>query len=66
MDWIHNQLNTVGGINENGVFTINGQFTGDSMADFMLGLLSDFSQGNPTGGTSARTTSACTARTIYG
>ncbi len=49
-DWIHNQLNTVGAINENGIFTINGQFTGDSMADFMLGLLSDFSQGNPTGG----------------
>jgi hypothetical protein len=49
-DWIHNQLNTVGAINENGVFTINGQFTGDSMADFMLGQLSDFSQGNPTGG----------------
>ena len=49
-NWIHNQLNTVGAINENGVFSVNGQFSGDAMADFMLGLLNDFSQGNPTGG----------------
>ncbi len=49
-NWIHNQLNTVGAINMNGVFTFNGIFTGDSLADFMLGRLSDFNQGNPTGG----------------
>lgn len=49
VDWIHNQLNSTGAINENGVFTFNGQSTGDSMADFLLGDLSDFTQGNPTG-----------------
>ena len=50
VDWIHNQLNTIGAAFENGVFTFNGQSTGDAMADFLLGRLSDFTQGNPTGG----------------
>ena len=50
VDWIHNQLNTVGANNENGIFTFNGSFTGDVLADFMLGRLSAFTQANITTG----------------
>ena len=50
VDWIHNQMNDKGSNGENGMFTSNGVFTGDAMADFMLGAVSSFSQTNePTG-----------------
>lgn len=39
---------TVSGFDENGAPTFNGQFTGLGMADFMLGLMSDFQQTNAT------------------
>jgi hypothetical protein len=42
------QNNTVSGFDENGAPTFNGQFTGLGMADFMLGLMSDFQQTNAT------------------
>src|SRR5580700_8372520 len=42
------QNNTLSGFDENGYPVFNGQFTGLGMADFMLGLMSDFQQTNPT------------------
>ncbi len=48
---IHQHMNLQGTNNANGQFTFNGSFTGDPMADFMLGDLYSLYQGNNTGST---------------
>jgi hypothetical protein len=45
VDVIRQQENAESHNLANGVVTFNGQFTGDALADFMLGLPSDFEQG---------------------
>ena len=47
VNFIRDQMNVINGYQQNGSFTANGTFTGDSLADFMLGRLSDFAQSNP-------------------
>ncbi len=46
VDFLRNQFNFANGWIENGSWTFNGQFTGDQLADYMLGLPSDFTQSN--------------------
>jgi len=47
-NWIHTKIETQNNRPTNGAFTFNGQSTGLSMADFMMGALSGgFLQGNP-------------------
>jgi hypothetical protein len=46
VDLIRNQMNVNNNWNRNGVFTFNGTFSGDALADFMLGLQNDFTQSN--------------------
>lgn len=50
-NYIHQHLNLQGTNNANGQFTFNGSFTGDPLADFMLGDLYSLYQGNDTGST---------------
>jgi len=47
-NWIHSSIETLNNRPTNGAFTFNGQSTGLSLADFMVGSLSGgFIQGNP-------------------
>jgi hypothetical protein len=47
-NWIHSSIETLNNRPTNGAFTFNGQGTGLSLADFMLGVVSGgFLQGNP-------------------
>jgi Carboxypeptidase regulatory-like domain len=46
-NWIHTKIETVNNRPTNGQFTFNGQSTGLGLADFMLGRVSNFVQGNP-------------------
>jgi len=47
-NWIHTTIETLNNRPTNGAFTFNGQGTGASLADFMLGIVSGgFLQGNP-------------------
>jgi hypothetical protein len=47
-NWIHTNITTVNNRPSNGQFTFNGQSTGGlGLADFMLGRLGSFLQGNP-------------------
>ena len=47
-NWIHTKIETLNNRPTNGAFTFNGQGTGLSLADFMMGVLSGgFLQGNP-------------------
>ena len=47
-NWIHTKIETLNNRPTNGAFTFNGQSTGLSLADFMMGALSGgFLQGNP-------------------
>jgi len=46
-NWIRTNIETVNNRPSNGQFTFNGQSTGLGLADFMLGRLSNFLQGNP-------------------
>ena len=47
-NWIHSRIETLNNRPTNGAFTFNGQGTGLSLADFMLGIVSGgFLQGNP-------------------
>jgi hypothetical protein len=48
---IHQHMNLQGTNNANGQFSFNGSFTGDPLADFMLGDLYSLYQGNDTGST---------------
>ncbi|HXE31677.1 MAG TPA: carboxypeptidase regulatory-like domain-containing protein, partial [Terriglobales bacterium] len=47
VSWQHAIMNTVNNRPTNGAFSSNGTFTGAGLADFMLGDLSSFLQGNP-------------------
>src|SRR5262249_45853963 len=49
VNWIHSQLNELSTFQSNGQFTFGGSGTGstsDGLADFMLGLVQTFVQGN--------------------
>ena len=46
-NWIHTRIETVNNRPSNGQFTFNGQAAGLGLADFMVGKLSSFVQGNP-------------------
>jgi hypothetical protein len=47
-NWIHSKIETLNNRPTNGAFTFNGQSTGLSLADFMIGAVSGgFIQGNP-------------------
>jgi hypothetical protein len=46
-NWIHTNITTVNNRPSNGQFSFSGQSTGLGLADFMLGRLSSFVQGNP-------------------
>jgi Carboxypeptidase regulatory-like domain len=46
-NWIHTKIETVNNRPTNGQFTFSGQTTGLGLADFMLGKVSNFVQGNP-------------------
>jgi hypothetical protein len=46
VDWIHDQLNNINQQFTNGQWTFNGQATGYGLSDFLLGLPSQFRQGN--------------------
>jgi hypothetical protein len=47
-NWIHTKIETLNNRPTNGAFTFNGQGTGLSLADFMMGIVSGgFIQGNP-------------------
>ena len=47
VNFIRDQMNVINGFQENGSYTANGTFTGDALADFLLGNVSDFQQSNP-------------------
>src|SRR5262249_42580991 len=46
-NWIHTRIETVNNRPSNGQFTFSGQATGLGLADFMVGKLGSFVQGNP-------------------
>lgn len=46
-EWMHLQLNELGGFKTNSQISFNGVSSGDPWADFLLGLPNDFTQGNP-------------------
>jgi len=46
-NWIRTKIETLNNRPTNGAFTFNGQTTGLPLADFMVGALSNFLQGNP-------------------
>ncbi len=64
-NFIHNHMNLQGTNNANGQFTFNGSFTGDALADFMLGDLFSLYQGNDTGSTFAKNAFAFYAQDSY-
>jgi hypothetical protein len=47
-DWIHYEYPYQNTAYANGGFTFSGQFTGDGLLDYLLGMSSYFDQGNPT------------------
>ncbi len=62
---IHNHMNLQGTNNANGQFSFNGSFTGDALADFMLGDLYSLYQGNDTGSTFAKNAFAVYGQDSY-
>ena len=64
-NFIHNHMNLQGTNNANGQFSFNGSFTGDALADFMLGDLFSLYQGNDTGSTFAKNAFAFYAQDSY-
>ncbi|HEY1896625.1 MAG TPA: carboxypeptidase regulatory-like domain-containing protein [Terracidiphilus sp.] len=64
-NYIHNHMNLQGTNNANGQFSFNGSFTGDALADFMLGDLYSLYQGNDTGSTFAKNVFAFYAQDSY-
>jgi Carboxypeptidase regulatory-like domain/TonB dependent receptor-like, beta-barrel len=65
VNFIHNHMNLQGTNNANGQFTFNGTFTGDALADFMLGDLYSLYQGNDTGSTFAKNVFGAYAQDSY-
>jgi hypothetical protein len=47
VNWMRMQLNYLSTFQSNGQFTFGGNVTGDNLADFLLGQVSTFVQGNP-------------------
>ncbi len=64
-NYIHNHMNLQGTNNANGQFSFNGSFTGDALADFMLGDLYSLYQGNDTGSTFAKNVFGLYAQDSY-
>ena len=64
-NFIHNHMNLQGTNNANGQFSFDGSFTGDALADFMLGDLKSIYQGNNTGSTFAKNDFAIYALDSY-
>ncbi len=64
-NFIHNHMNLQGTNNANGQFSFNGSFTGDALADFMLGDLFSLYQGNDTGSTFRKNAFALYAQDSY-
>ncbi len=62
---IHNHLNIQGTNNENGQFTFSGSYTGDALADFMLGNVQTVYQGNATASTYRQNTFGLYAQDTY-
>ena len=44
--WVYNHFHSLGGAASNGLFTFNGNTTGNALADFLLGRASNFRQNN--------------------
>ena len=65
VNYIHNHMNLQGTNNANGQFSFNGSFTGDALADFMLGDLYSLYQGNNTGSTFSKNDFAVYAQDSY-
>ena len=65
VNFIHNHMNLQGTNNANGQFSFNGSFTGDALADFMIGDLYSLYQGNNTGSTFAKNAFAFYAQDSY-
>ena len=65
VNYIHNHMNLQGTNNANGQFTFNGSFTGDALADFMVGDLYSLYQGNDTGSTFAKNVFGLYAQDSY-
>jgi hypothetical protein len=65
VNFIHNHMNLQGTNNANGQFSFNGSFTGDALADFMLGDPSSLYQGNDTGSTFAKNVFGVYAQDSY-
>jgi carboxypeptidase family protein len=62
---IHNHMNLQGTNNANGQFSFNGSFTGDALADFLLGDLYSLYQGNDTGSTFSKNVLGLYAQDSY-
>lgn len=65
VNYVHNHMNLQGTNNANGQFSFNGSFTGDALADFMLGDLYSLYQGNDTGSTFSKNNFALYAQDSY-
>jgi hypothetical protein len=65
VNWIHNHMNLQGTNNANGQFSFNGSFTGDALADFMIGDLYSLYQGNDTGSTFSKNDIGAYAQDSY-
>ncbi len=46
VDFLRDQFNFANGYIQNGSWAFNGQFTGDALADYMIGVPNDFTQSN--------------------
>ena len=65
INYIHNHMNLQGTNNANGQFSFNGSFTGDALADFLMGDPITLYQGNNTGSTFAKNAIALYAQDSY-
>jgi hypothetical protein len=65
VNFVHNHMNLQGTNNANGQFSFNGSFSGDALADFMLGDLYSLYQGNDTGSTFAKNAFAVYGQDSY-
>lgn len=65
VNYIHNHMNLQGTNNANGQFSFDGSFTGDALADFMIGDLKSLYQGNDTGSTFAKNVFGLYAQDSY-
>jgi hypothetical protein len=59
------QLNIVNNQQSNGQFTFAGSYSGDNLADFLLGRVSTFNDGNPNPNTLRQTVTAVYAQDTY-